>query len=72
MGEAKGQYPLAVGRALQRLKKQPAVFEAYNALYELAQERGACTVAFRGFNGELRALDATMLPDTLPIAARTG
>ena len=72
VGEAKGQYPLAVGRALQRLKKQPAVFEAYNALYELAQVRGARTVAFRGFNGELRALDAAMLPDTLPIASRTG
>lgn len=73
VGEAKSQYPLAVGRALQKLKSKPRVFEAYNALYELAQVRGAHTVAFRGFDGkDLRALDAAMLPDTHPIAARTG
>lgn len=64
VAEAKAQYPLAVGRALERLKQNPAVFEAYCALYELAQFRSTRTVAFRGF-GEtgLRALDAAMLPD---------
>lgn len=73
VGEAKSQYPLAVGRALERLKHRPAVFHAYNALYELAQLRGARTVAFRGFEGkELRALDAAMLPDTQPLVGRTG
>jgi regulator of protease activity HflC (stomatin/prohibitin superfamily) len=61
---AKGQYPLAVGRALERLRRSPKVFEAYNELYELSQLRGARTVAFRGFDGkDLRALDAAMLPD---------
>lgn len=61
---AKSQYPLAVGRALERLKKSPKVFEAYNELYELSQVRGARTVAFRGFDGkDVRALDAAMLPD---------
>ena len=61
---AKSQYPLAVGRALERLKKSPRVFEAYNELYALSQVRGARTVAFRGFEGEhVRALDAAMLPD---------
>lgn len=73
VAEAKSQYPLAVGRALQKLKTKPAVFAAYNALYELAQVRGARTVAFRGFDGkELRVLDAAMLPDVQPIAGRMG
>ena len=71
VGEAKSQYPLAVGRALQKLKARPAVFAAYNALYELAQVRGSRTVAFRGFEGsDLRALDAAMLPDAQPQAVR--
>ncbi len=74
VGEAKSQYPLAVGRALKKLQARPAVFEAYNALYELAQIRGARTVAFRGFEGnELRVIDAAMLPDIQPApASRTG
>ncbi|MFT3711480.1 MAG: SPFH domain-containing protein [Archangium sp.] len=64
VAQAKGQYPLAVGRALERLKKSPRVFTAYNQLYELSQLRGARTVAFRGFDGkDVRALDAAMLPD---------
>lgn len=64
VAQAKSQYPLAVGRALERLKKSGRVFAAYNELYELSQLRGARTVAFRGFDGkDLRALDAAMLPD---------
>jgi regulator of protease activity HflC (stomatin/prohibitin superfamily) len=64
VAQAKGQYPLAVGRALERLKKSPRVFTAYNQLYELAQLRGPRTVAFRGFDGkDVRALDAAMLPE---------
>lgn len=63
VGEAKSQYPLAVGRALQRLKAEPAVFDAYTELYELAQVRGPRTVAFRGFDAkEVRAMDAAMIP----------
>jgi regulator of protease activity HflC (stomatin/prohibitin superfamily) len=63
VGRAKGQYPLAVGRALERLKPWKPVFEAYNELYSLAQLRGQRTVAFRGFDGkDVRALDAAMLP----------
>ncbi len=64
VAEAKAQYPLAVGRALERLAKSAPVFEAYNELYELAQLRGPRTVAFRGFDGnEVRAVDAAMLPE---------
>lgn len=63
VAQAKSQYPLAVGRAMERLKKSGKVFEAYNSLYELSQLRGSRTVAFRGFDKELRALDAAMLPD---------
>lgn len=73
VAEAKSQYPLAVGRAMQRLKKIPAVFAAYNALYDLAQVRGTRTVAFRGFDGtDVRAVDAAMLPEQQPQAIREG
>jgi regulator of protease activity HflC (stomatin/prohibitin superfamily) len=65
VADAKGQYPLAVGRAMDELGKQPAVLAAYNELYALAQVRGSRTVAFRGFDGQqLRAVDAAMLPDS--------
>lgn len=64
VAEAKAQYPLAVGRAMERLGKSPKVLAAYNELYELAQVRGGRTVAFRGFDGkDLRAVDAAMVPD---------
>jgi regulator of protease activity HflC (stomatin/prohibitin superfamily) len=65
VAQAKSQYPVAIGRALERLKKSGKVFAAYTELYELAQVRGPRTVAFRGFNGEVRPIDAAMLP-TLP------
>ncbi len=62
VAEAKGQYPAAVGRALAELKQKPAVFAAYNELYELSLIRPHRTIAFRGFaNGELRATDAAMV-----------
>lgn len=62
VAEAKGQYPLAVGRALAELKKEPAVFAAYTTLYELSQIRPHRTVAFRGFGeGEMRSIEAAML-----------
>lgn len=64
VAEAKAQYPLSVGRALERLKETPAVFAAYCSLYELAQLRGTRTIAFKGFsNGEVRALEVAMLSD---------
>lgn len=67
VAQAKSQYPVAVGRALERLKQTPAVFAAYNELYELSQLRGPRTVAFRGFEGrEVRAMDAAMLPENSP------
>lgn len=64
VAQARSQYPLAVGRALARLKASPKVYDAYNELYELAQLRGPRTVAFRGFDAkDVRALDAAMLPE---------
>ena len=75
VAEAKGQYPAAVGRALHGLKARPAVFAAYNELYELSLVRPHRTVSFRGFaSGELRATDAAMVQiDGKPpeLAART-
>lgn len=62
VAQAKGQYPAAVGRALRALKQKPAVFAAYNELYELSLVRPHRTVSFRGFSeGELRAADAAMM-----------
>ncbi len=65
VGEAKGQYPAAIGRAFERLKKVPLVFAAYNRLYELSLIRPRRTVAFKGFHdGELKAAEAAMI--TIP------
>jgi regulator of protease activity HflC (stomatin/prohibitin superfamily) len=62
VAEAKGQYPAAVGRALADISSKPALFDAYNELYELSLVRPHRTVAFRGFaNGEIRAADAAMV-----------
>jgi regulator of protease activity HflC (stomatin/prohibitin superfamily) len=73
LAEAKGQYPLAVGRALEKLGKMPEVLEAYNELYALSLVRPHRTVAFSGFKSdEIRSLDAAMLsafppPSTDPV-----
>ena len=62
IGESKGQYPAAVGRAYAALKQKPAVFKAYTELYELSMLRPQQTVAFKDFEGgEMRALEAAML-----------
>jgi len=62
VAEAKGQYPTAIGRALAGLKRKPAIFNAYNELYDLSLVRPHRTVTFRGFaDGELRAADAAMI-----------
>jgi regulator of protease activity HflC (stomatin/prohibitin superfamily) len=65
VGEAKGQYPAAIGKAFERLKKIPQVFTVYNRLYELSLIRPWRTVAFKGFHdGELTAAEAAMI--TIP------
>ena len=61
IAEARGQYPLAVGRAYERLQVRPRVFDAYRTLYELSLFQPHRTVAFQGFNnGEVREMDAAM------------
>jgi regulator of protease activity HflC (stomatin/prohibitin superfamily) len=63
VAEAKGQYPAAVGRALQALVPGSKLFRAYNELYELSLVRPHRTISFRGFaEDEVRAVDAAMLP----------
>ncbi len=62
VAEAKGQYPMAVGRALSDVKQKPQVFRAYTELYELSLLRPHRTTTFRGFgDGEVRAADAAMM-----------
>lgn len=61
VAEAKSQYPLAIGAALEKLRRTPEVLEAYQALYELSLLRPHRTVAFRGFGeDELKAAEALM------------
>ncbi|MBS2014264.1 MAG: SPFH/Band 7/PHB domain protein [Deltaproteobacteria bacterium] len=73
VAEAKGQYPVAVGRALGEVKKRPAVFAAYNELYELSLVRPHRTVTFRGFDdGELRAADAAMVVPGVETSSSPG
>lgn len=62
VAEAKAQYPLAIGRALGRLQQTSEVYAAYEELHRLSLLRPHRTVAFRGFDGSLRAVDAAMLP----------
>lgn len=62
VADAKGQYPAAVGRALDGLAKNPAVLAAYETLYELSLVRPHRTVVFQGFEpGEVRTMDAAMV-----------
>ncbi len=72
VAKAKGQYPLAVGRALGRLRPNPRVFAAYQELYELSLLRPHRTLAFKGFkDGEVRSFDAAMFASaggTAPLA----
>jgi regulator of protease activity HflC (stomatin/prohibitin superfamily) len=73
VAEAKGQYPLAIGRALADVKRKPPIFRAYNALYDLSLVRPHRTVTFRGFtDGELRAADAAMVVPSTDGAATNG
>lgn len=67
VAKAKGQYPAAVGRALNELKQSPEVYAAYNELYELSVLKPHRTTAFVGFDA-LRAEDAAMMlpPPALP------
>lgn len=62
VAEAKGQYPLAIDRAFEALKREPGLFDAYNELYGLSLARPHRMVAFRGFGSDLRATDAAMIP----------
>lgn len=62
VAEARAQYPLAVGRALAELRRDPPVHAAYQQLYALSLLRPHRTVAFRGWQpGEVRAADAAMM-----------
>lgn len=62
IAEARAQYPLAVGRALAELRRDPPVHAAYQQLYALSLLRPHRTVAFRGWQpGEVRAADAAMM-----------
>lgn len=60
IADAKGQYPLAIGRAYAEMESEPEVLEAYETLYDLSQLRPHRVIAFRGFDGA-SALEAAMI-----------
>jgi regulator of protease activity HflC (stomatin/prohibitin superfamily) len=67
VAKAKGQFPLAVGRAYQYLKKKPDILQAYQELYECSQIRPHRTTAFLGFSSEeLPASLASMITSQQP------
>ena len=77
VADAKGQYPAAVGRALDGLAKNPPVLSAYETLYALSLVRPHRTVVFSGFEpGEVRTMDAAMVApgpgDTLSLPVAEG
>lgn len=58
---AKGQYPLAVGRAYEALKTDVIVFKAYEELFQLSKLQPHKTIAFEGFHlDSLKSIDAAM------------
>jgi len=62
IAEAKAQYPAAVSRALERMRRDAEVLAAYTRLYELSMIRPHRTVAFSGFGAaDVRPVDAAML-----------
>ena len=68
VAEARAAYPLALGRAFQKLKQTPRVCAAYNELYELSLLHPQRMLSFVGFKeGEIRPIDAAMLmPSSIP------
>lgn len=62
--QARAMHPIAVGRAYARLGQNERVLSAYEELNRLSLLQPNRTVTFVGFNpGEVRALDAVMIPD---------
>lgn len=60
IADAKGQYPLAIGRAYAEMGKEAAVLDAYETLYDLSQLRPHRIITFRGFEGA-SAIEAAMI-----------
>lgn len=61
VAEAKSQYALAVGKALDELRKRPRVAAAYHELHALSLRRPHRTVTFQGFGAALSPQDAAMM-----------
>lgn len=73
LADAKGQYPLAIGRAMAAMGKDPQVLAAYNELYRLSLLRPHRATAFLGFEpDELHATDALMIPPSTTGSNQAG
>lgn len=72
VAEAKGQYPLAVSRSYQKMRRNPEAFVAYKELYDLSLSSPERMVTFQGFEGtDLSPLDAAMLSPSLLEASQS-
>jgi regulator of protease activity HflC (stomatin/prohibitin superfamily) len=60
-GEAQSQMALAIGRAMESMKSNPKVFDAYQQLYSLSLNRPEQTVFFEGFEHTMGAADAAFM-----------
>jgi regulator of protease activity HflC (stomatin/prohibitin superfamily) len=68
--KAKSMHPLAVGRAYREMGKQESVMKAFEKLYRLSLLQPGKVVSFVGFGeGEIRPLDAMMIPEAENTAA---
>ncbi|MBC7397022.1 MAG: hypothetical protein H7333_06230 [Bdellovibrionales bacterium] len=55
------QMALATSRAMETMKRNPKVFDAYQKLYKLSLYRPDQTVVFEGFPKNLSPTDAALL-----------
>ncbi|MBI1860378.1 MAG: SPFH domain-containing protein [Deltaproteobacteria bacterium] len=60
VAEAKSQHLSAIGRAYEKMRKEPKVMAAYSELHELSLADSKRLVSFQGFP-EMRPLDAAMI-----------
>lgn len=60
-GEAGSQMAVAIGKAMEKMKKNSDVFDAYQKLYELSLSKPEQTVVFEGFEGGMSTADASMM-----------
>lgn len=60
-GEASSQMSLAIGNALESIRNNPEVYDAYQKLYGLSLVKPEQTIVFQGFTDGVSVSDASLL-----------